>query len=55
MGNEELKELESIKKLLIISLLEKNVSPKAIEKATDIAEKTIRNTFPAALIKKSRI
>ena len=54
MGTSELEELQSIKKLLIISLVERDVSPKAIEKATGIAEKTIRNTFPATLIKKSK-
>ena len=54
MGDLELKELQAIKKLLIISLLEREVSPKVIEKATGIAEKTIRNSFPASLIKKSK-
>lgn len=54
METDELKELQSIKKLLIISLLERNVSARAIESATGIAEKTVRNTFPATLIKKSK-
>ncbi len=42
---------EAIMNLLIINLLKDGVSPKAIEIATGIAEKTIRNKFPMKLIK----
>jgi len=40
------KELESIKNLLIISLLKSGVKAEAIEDATGIKAKTIRNKFP---------
>lgn len=53
MGDVE-QELQAIKKLLIVSLLQSGISPKAIEKATGIAAKTIRNTYPISLIKKSK-
>ena len=43
---------EAIKNLLIIGLLKDDVNPKAIEVATGILEKTIRNRFPIKLIKK---
>jgi hypothetical protein len=42
---------EAIKNLLIISLLKDGVNPKAIELATGIPEKTIRNKFPMKDIK----
>ncbi len=42
---------ESIMNLLIVSLLKDGVNPKAIEIATGIAEKTIRNKFPMKFIK----
>lgn len=45
---------EAIENLLIINLLKDGVDPKAIEMATGIPEKTIRNKFPMKLIKKSK-
>ncbi len=42
---------ESIRNLLILSLLKDGVSPKLISIATNIPEKTIRNKFPMGLIK----
>lgn len=42
---------EAVKNLLIILALNNGVDPKAIELATGIAEKTIRNKFPMKLIK----
>jgi len=42
---------EAIKNLLIIIALKNGVDPKAIEIATGIVEKTIRNKFPMKLIK----
>jgi len=44
------KELESIKNLLIISLLKSGVKAEAIENATGIKAKTIKNRFPKKLI-----
>lgn len=44
---------EAIMNLLIINLLKDGVDPKAIEIATGIAAKTIRNRFPMKLIKRS--
>ncbi len=44
------KELESIKNLLIISLLKSGVKAEAIENATGINAKTIKNRFPKKLI-----
>jgi len=41
---------EAIKNLLIIIALKNGVDPKAIEIATGIIEKTIRNRFPMKLI-----
>lgn len=41
---------EAIKNLLIILLLKQGVTPKAIELATGINEKTIRNRFPMKLV-----
>ncbi len=49
--NELLSNDEATKNLLIIIALQNGVSPKAIEVATGIAEKTIRNKFPMKLIK----
>jgi len=43
---------DAIINLLIISLLRNGVNPKAIELATGIPEKTIRNRFPMKLIGK---
>jgi hypothetical protein len=42
---------EAIKNLLIVKLLNDGVNPKAIELATGIPEKTIRNKFPMKDIK----
>ena len=42
---------DAIKNLLIILLLKQGVNPKAIELATGIPEKTIRNKFPMKFIK----
>jgi len=42
---------EAIKNLLIILALKSGVEPKAIEIATGITEKTIRNRFPMKIIK----
>ena len=42
---------EAIMNLLIINLLKDGITLKAIEIATGIAEKTIRNKFPMKLIK----
>ncbi len=42
---------EAIKNLLIVALLKDGVDPKAIELATGIPEKTIRNKFPMKDIK----
>jgi hypothetical protein len=44
---------ESIKNLLIILLLKNGASAKAIEAATGIDQKTIRNKFPKSLLGKS--
>lgn len=41
---------DAIKNLLILLALKNGVDPKAIEIATEIAEKTIRNKFPMKLI-----
>ncbi len=49
MANEE-----SIKNLLILSLLKDGVNPKLISLATGIPEKTIRNKFPMGLIKSDK-
>ncbi len=49
--NELLPNNEVTKDLLIILALQNGVSPKAIEIATGIAKKTIRNKFPMKLIK----
>lgn len=45
---------EAIMNLLIISLLKDGVNPKAIEIATGLAEKTIRNRFPMGMIKSEK-
>lgn len=45
---------EAIKNLLIILLLKYGVDPKLIEIATGLAEKTIRNRFPASLLGKKK-
>ena len=42
---------EAIKNLLIINLLKDGVDPKAIQIATGISAKTIRNRFPMKLIR----
>ena len=42
---------EAIKNLLIINLLKDGIDPKAIQIATGISAKTIRNRFPMKLIR----
>ncbi len=49
--NEPLPNDEAIKNLLIILARMHKVTPEAIESATGIATKTIRNKFPLNLIK----
>ncbi len=53
MSENELKELESIKKLLILSLLRDKVTPEAIAKVLNMATITIRKMAPMKKIKKS--
>ncbi|MGC1709168.1 MAG: hypothetical protein WA799_05120 [Nitrosotalea sp.] len=50
-NNDDIDNDEAIKNLLMISLLKSGVHPKAIERATGIPEKTIRNKFPMGFIK----
>ena len=50
--NEIISNDEAIKNLLIIIALQNKIEPKAIEIATGISEKTIRNKFPMKLIKR---
>ena len=50
MDERHLKELEIIKKLLIVSLLKSGVSPEIVSKVTGVASKTIQNQFPVKLI-----
>jgi len=54
VSDKELKELEAIKQLLVLSLLKDDISPGVIEIASGIKAKTIRNRFPMSLIKKSK-
>lgn len=49
--NELIPNDEAVKNLLIVLALSNGVDPKAIEIATGITEKTIRNKFPMKLIK----
>ena len=49
--NELIPNDEENKNLLIILALKNDVDPKAIEAATGIAAKTIRNRFPMKFIK----
>jgi hypothetical protein len=51
MAVQELKELESIKNLLIISLLKSDVTPEAIAMATGIPVGTLRRKFQMKSIK----
>lgn len=51
MQKNEISNDEAIKNLLILIALQNGADPKIIEKATGIAEKTIRNRFPMKLIK----
>ena len=44
-------DLEGIKNLLILLLLQQGVNPKVIELATGTPEKTIRNKFPMKFVK----
>jgi hypothetical protein len=49
-GKKEIDNLEAVKNLLLIMLLKQGVDPKLIEIATGMAEKTVRNRFPASLL-----
>jgi hypothetical protein len=51
MKSERITNGESIKNLLILNLIKDGVNPKAIELATGIPEKTIRNKFPMSLFR----
>ena len=51
MKKKEVEKNEAIRNLLIINLLKDGVSPKIIESATGIPEKTIRNKYPMKAIK----
>lgn len=53
-SKKEIDNEEAVKNLLIILLLKQGVDPKLIEIATGIAEKTIRNKFPAGLLGKRK-
>lgn len=45
---------EAAKNLLILLLLKQGVDPKLIEIATGMAEKAVRNKFPASLLGKRK-
>jgi len=51
MKSEELKELESLKKLMIIDLVRKGVSQTHIASALDVSPATITGMFPKGLLK----
>ena len=51
---EELKELQSIKKLLVLHLIKSGTKPKEIGKALGVTGRSIRNMFPMKGIKKSK-
>ncbi len=55
MGDEKelLTEIHAVKNLLIVQMLGSGFSPEAIELATGMNTKTIRNTFPIKVIKKN--
>ena len=50
----EVNELETIKKLLIVFLLNDGVGQEIIAKVTGMAPKTIRNQFPMKIIKSKK-
>jgi len=53
-SKKEIDNNEAVKNLLIILLLKQGVDPKLIEIATGMAEKTVRNKFPASLLGKKK-
>lgn len=54
-SKKEIDNNEAIRNLLIILLLKQGVDPKLIEIATGMAEKTVRNKFPASLLGKRKV
>ncbi len=50
--DKQLDNLETIKNLMILSLIHQGVTPEAIAKATGVAPITIRKNFPMKDIKK---
>ncbi len=53
-NNDELKELRSMKKLLVLLALRSGASPDDIDKATGIGAGNIRGMFPGVREKKAR-
>jgi hypothetical protein len=53
-SKKEIDNEDAIKNLLIVLLLKQGVDPKIIEIATGMAEKTVRNKFPASLLGKRK-
>ncbi len=54
MGEVKSKELETLRELLIVSLLRQDVSYEAISKATGINTKTLKNRYPLKMIKRRK-
>ncbi|MFQ5861871.1 MAG: helix-turn-helix domain-containing protein [Candidatus Brocadiales bacterium] len=55
MGDKELKELEAIKKLLVLSLFRAGASTAELSAVLGVTARTIRNMLPMEKIKKTNV